>query len=110
MQIAVQRKRPRRYTGVLQHFHNYEHDPQGLNHCKSNGQYTYVIQHVNGKHKISAKVAIGHGRGGKPQMFRFKERLGDGYDMASGVKTSRCSGRIMNRSGKVTTQKRRQII
>jgi len=110
MQITVKRKRPRKYTDVLQHFHNHEHDPQGRNHCKSNGQYTYVIQHVNGKHKISAKVAIGHGRGGKPQMFLFTKRLGDGYDMASGAKIPRRSGRIMNRSGKVKTQKRRQVI
>lgn len=79
-------KSPRKYTGVMQYFHNYEHDPRGLNHCRSAGNYPYEIEHVNGRHKISARIAIGHGRGGKPQKFRFTRKLGSGWDMASGVK------------------------
>lgn len=74
--------------GVLQYFHNYEHDPQGRTHCKSNGNHPYTIEHLNGKHIISKSIAIGHGRGGKPQAFRFTERLGGGYDMSSGVKVT----------------------
>lgn len=78
------KKQPRKYTGPTQYFHNFEHDPDGLNHCKSEGQYPYQIEHVDGKHKISAKIAIGHGKGNKPQAFEFSERLGDGWDLASG--------------------------
>ena len=84
--MVVKRKRHRRYTGVLQYFHNFEHDPTGRNHCKSDGQHPYRIEHVNGKHQISGKMAIGHGRGGKPQKFKFTKRLGSGWDMTSGVK------------------------
>lgn len=82
------RKRTRKYTGALQYFHNFEHSPDGRNHCKSNGTHPYTIRHSNGKHIISSPVAQGHGRGGKPQWFRFKKRLGGGYDMASGVKVA----------------------
>ena len=83
------RKRPRRYTGVLQFFHNFEHDPRGRTHCESHGQFPYSIEHVNGKHRISSREAIGHGRGGKPQKFRFTKRLGSGWDMTSGLKVDR---------------------
>lgn len=83
---AIRRKRPRKYTGVLQYFHNFEHDPQGRTHCSSSGEYPYTIKHSNGKHIISAQMARGHGRGGKPQLFRFTRRLGNGYDLASGEK------------------------
>ena len=81
------RKRPRRYTGTLQFFHNYEHDPAGRTHCQSNGKHPYRITHLNGKHIISSQIAVGHGRGRKPQAFRFTKRLGKGYDMMSGVRT-----------------------
>lgn len=80
------KKRPRKYTGVMQYFHNFEHDPTGRNHCKSSGNYPYTIEHFKGKHKISNNVAIGHGRGGKPQKFLFTKKLGNGYDMSSGIK------------------------
>lgn len=76
----------RKYTGVMQYFHNYEHDPSGRNHCHSAGQYPYQIKHYNGQHVISARIACGHGRGCKTQWFKFTRRLGGGYDMASGVK------------------------
>ena len=78
----------RKYTGVLQYFHNFEHDPTGRSHCHSNGNYPYTIRHYNGKHIISSRIVRGHGRGGKPQWFRFTRRLGGGYDMTSGVKIS----------------------
>ena len=81
------RKRSRQYTGILQYFHNFEHSPQGLNHCKSNGQFPYTIKHHNGKHIISSRLAKGHGRGGKPRMFRFTKREAGGYNMTSGVKS-----------------------
>jgi len=80
------RKSPRKYTGILQFFHNFEHDPKGRTHCHSKGNFPYTIEHMNRKHKISSKTAIGHGRGGKPQKFIFTRKLGDGYDMASGKK------------------------
>ena len=76
----------RKYTGVLQFFHNFEHDPEGLNHCHSDGDHPYTIKHENGKHIISHSIVRGHGRARKPQWFEFTVRLGDGYDMASGNK------------------------
>lgn len=86
--VRQSRKRQRKYTGVLQYFHNYEHDPNGRTHCKSDGNYPYTIKHSNGKHIISSPVAIGHGRGGKRQAFRFTKRVGGGYDMNSGVRVT----------------------
>ena len=78
----------RQYTGLLQYFHNYVHDPTGRNHCSSNGKHPYTIKHQIGKHIISHSIARGHGRGCKPQWFKFTKRLGGGYDMASGVRVS----------------------
>lgn len=82
--MKTQSEQPRKYTGVMQYFHNFEHDPEGLNHCHSIGEYPYTIEHKDGKHIISAPIARGHGRGCKPQWFRFTERTNGGYDMASG--------------------------
>ena len=84
--VPESKKRQRKYTGVLQYFHNHEHSPDGLNHCHSDGQYAYRIRHEDGKHIISSQVVCGHGRGNKPQWFRFTKRLGDGYDMTSAVR------------------------
>lgn len=78
----------RKYGTVASYFHNYEHDPKGRNHCHSDGKHPYRIKHYLGKHVISAKVAVGHGRGDKPQKFRFPKRLGDGYDLSSGVRVA----------------------
>ena len=86
MVVAQYRKRPRKYTGTLQYFHNFEHDPKGRTHCKSSGKYPYRIEHMNGRHVISGRTAIGHGRAGKPQKFMFTKRLGSGWDMTSGIK------------------------
>ncbi|KKM93517.1 hypothetical protein LCGC14_1207600 [marine sediment metagenome] len=80
------KKRKRKYTGTLQFFHNFEHDPEGRTHCKSGGKHPYKIKHLNGKHVISHPVVMGHGVGCKPQWFKFKRKLGGGFDMASGVK------------------------
>lgn len=74
----------RKYTGILQFFHNFEHNAKGRNHCKSAGKYPYNIHHAKGKHVISRSLARGHGRGGKPQWFKFTGRVAGGYDMASG--------------------------
>ncbi|KKL86536.1 hypothetical protein LCGC14_1943770 [marine sediment metagenome] len=79
----------RKYTGTLQYFHNYEHDPEGHKHCKSAGKHPYRIRHSKGKHIISHTIAVGHGKGRKPQWFRFKKRLDGGFDMASGVKINK---------------------
>jgi len=79
----------RKYTGIFQYFHNFEHDPTGRNHCHSDGNYPYRIEHENGKHIISSRIACGHGRGCRPQWFKFTKRLGKGYDMSSGVKIER---------------------
>ena len=72
----------RKYTGVLQYFHNYEHDPEGGTHCIGMPSNPYVIQHEDGKHIISTKFAKGHGRS-DVQWFEFSKRLGLGYDMSS---------------------------
>lgn len=84
---AVNRRRTRKYQdSVAQFFHNFEHDPKGLNHCHSDGQYPYRVSHYNGKHVITGKIACGHGRGRSPQWFMFTQRLGGGFDLASGKK------------------------
>ena len=107
--VVVTRRQPRRYNGVVQLFHNSEHDPRGLNHCTSNGQMPYRIEHVNGKHKITAKVAVGHGRAGKPQTFCFTRRMGNGWDLASGKRITRPQGRVLLPSGKLKKQRRRKL-
>jgi len=76
----------RKYTGTLQYFHNYEHDPEGRKHCTGPRSNPYRIKHSKGRHIISHKTATGHGKGGKTQKFRFPKKLGSGYDLASGVK------------------------
>lgn len=85
----MKRRRARRYTGILQFFHNYEHDPLGRNHCKGPASNPYAIAHVNGRHKISHRYAVGHGRGGVRQWFVFVEPLEDGFNLASGRRVSR---------------------
>lgn len=85
----VKRRRPRQYqSSVAQFFHNYEHDPKGLNHCHSDGQYPYRVFHYGGKHVITGRVACGHGKGGMPQWFMFSRKLGGGWDLSSGQKIS----------------------
>jgi len=84
--MIKKRKSPRNYNRVEPYFHNFEHSPEGLNHCHSDGKNPYRIKHHNRKHVISGNIATGHGRGNKPQKFRFTKRLGDGWDLSSGVK------------------------
>lgn len=78
----------REYTGPTQFFHNYEHDPEGLTHCRGPASNPYRIVHVDGKHAISAEYARGHGKGSHlhapTQWFKFTNRLGLGWDLASG--------------------------
>lgn len=76
----------RKYTGVLQFFHNFEHSEEGTTHCIGPGSNPYTIEHKNGKHIISLHHAKGHGRGNESQWFYFPKKLGSGYDMASGIK------------------------
>jgi len=76
----------RTYNKVSDYFHNYEHDSKGRTHCHSDGKHSYRIKHRNRKHVISNKIATGHGRGNKPQKFRFTRKLGDGWDLSSGAK------------------------
>lgn len=83
----IKRKPQRKYNKVSDYFHNFEHSPSGSNHCHSAGKHPYTISHLGGKHVISGNQATGHGRGNKPQTFKFTKRLGSGYDLASGVKT-----------------------
>jgi len=71
---------------VGQFFHNFEHSPEGRTHCTGPLSNPYRIVHLHGRHQISLPYAKGHGRGGKPQWFRFPKRLGYGYAMASGVR------------------------
>jgi len=86
--VMIKRKRPRKYIGASQHFHNFEHSKEGRTHCTGPISNPYKIEHANGKHKISHQFAKGHGRGGKTQWFRFTKELDDGYDMSSGVKVN----------------------
>ncbi len=76
----------RDYSKVEPHFHNFEHSEAGTTHCHSEGKHPYEIKMVNGKHKITAQVAQGHGYDNEPQWFVFTEKLGDGYDLAAGIK------------------------
>lgn len=87
---GTKRRKVRRYKNcVAEFFHNFEHDPKGLNHCHSDGNHPYRIYHLNGKHVITGMVACGHGRGRKPQWFKFTLKLEKGWDLASGVKIAR---------------------
>ena len=71
---------------VVRHFfHNYEHDSEGRRHCTGPVSNPYKIEHVGGKHKITHKYAKGHGKSRKPQWFKFTKRLGNGWDLSSGV-------------------------
>lgn len=80
------RESQRKYTGVLQFFHNYQHDKEGRRHCSGPLSNPYRIDHVNGKHIITHKYAVGHGKKCKRQWFRFPRRLSFGYDMSHYVK------------------------
>lgn len=81
---------PRKYEDVVDFFHNYEHSPEGLNHCHGSEANPYTITHVNFagriEHKISLSYARGHGRGNEEQWFRFREMLEDGYHLETGEK------------------------
>lgn len=76
----------RKYSGVGQYFHNYEHDPEGRTHCLGPESNPYVIIHSNGKHLINTEYAVGHDKGVNRQWFRFKKKLAGGYDLSSGEK------------------------
>ena len=76
----------REYTGVTQYFHNYEHDPEGLTHCRGPAGNPYRIVHFQGKHIINTEYAKGHGKGNIPQWFRFTKRFGLGWDLTSEIK------------------------
>ena len=84
--VAAEREEGmRNYDKVEDYFHNYEHSDAGLTHCHSEGKHSYTIEHYHGKHKISAQIAVGHGKGNKPVKFRFTKKLGDGWELSSGV-------------------------
>ncbi len=92
----------REYTGVLQFFHNYEHDPEGRTHCYGLRDNPYVIIHMNGKHVISTEFARGHGRR-NTQWFHFTKKYAGGYDMAFYETVGRSdvtATGLINRSGK----------
>ncbi len=95
----------RKYTGVMQFFHNFEHDSEGLNHCHSDGDFPYTIKHKDGKHVISHSIVRGHGRGGKPQWFKFMVRFDDGFDMGSAVRIDA----PLSRKGTRTSPRRKPI-
>lgn len=78
---------------VSWHFHNREHGR--LQHCRGprtfRGQAMrpYTITHDGRGHVIDTKMAVGHGRGRKPVMFEFTERVGRGWRLESGRPTDR---------------------
>jgi len=74
----------RKYTGITQFFHNFEHSKEGTTHCAGPPSNPYRIAHYKGQHIINTSVAKGHGRGNKPQWFEFTEKLGPGYKLTSG--------------------------
>ena len=76
----------RKYTGTLQYFHNYEHDPEGRKHCKGAVSNPYRVKHSEGKHIVNLPYAKGHGKHRKTQWFKFNKRSSGGWDMTSGVK------------------------
>ena len=75
----------RKYIGVSQFFHNYEHDPEGLTHCRGPASNPFRIVHYKGKNIISTEYAKGHGKNKKTQWFRFNKRLGPGWVLTSGI-------------------------
>ena len=75
----------RKYTGITQYFHNYEHDPEGLTHCRGPKSNPYRIVHYKKGHTINVEYAKGHGIGCVPQWFKFTKRLGSGWDLVSGI-------------------------
>ncbi len=77
---------PRKYEAVVDYFHNYEHDPQGLTHCKGSDANPYEIKHFEDKHIISLAYARGHGENNTPQWFHFPKKLRDGFELESGKK------------------------
>lgn len=90
----------REYTGPTQYFHNYEHDPEGRTHCRGPEGNPYRIVHYKGKHIINTQYAKGHGKGNIPQWFKFTDRVGLGWDLASGVKVE---PRDVPNTGKLAT-------
>lgn len=87
----------RKFDKPWDFFHNYEHNPRGRNHCRGPLSNPYIITHEDGKDKISLEYARGHGRAKKMQWFKFTKRLGDGYDLSSGVKIGSPEGALWNR-------------
>ena len=79
----------RKYTGVLQFFHNYSHDPEGRQHCTGAKSNPYIITHFDGKHIINLPYAKGHGKKCKTQWFKFTRKLHGGWDLSSGIKIDR---------------------
>ncbi|MBU2395667.1 MAG: hypothetical protein KKH70_20225 [Gammaproteobacteria bacterium] len=73
----------RKYTGPLQFFHNYEHDPEGRTHCLGPPSNPYIIIHDKGKHKINTPMARGHDKKGDTHWFKFPKIAG-GFDLARG--------------------------
>jgi hypothetical protein len=76
----------RQYTGPLQFFHNYEHDPEGRTHCMGPESNPYIIVHYDGGHVINTEYAKGHDKKRDITWFRFMDKLGPGWDLASGVR------------------------
>uniref|UniRef100_A0A6M3JA74 Putative ligase n=1 Tax=viral metagenome TaxID=1070528 RepID=A0A6M3JA74_9ZZZZ len=74
----------RGYDNVVDYFHNYEHSPEGENHCVGSESNPYEISHLDGKHVISLKYARGHGVGNRPQWFYFPRVLDGGFELESG--------------------------
>jgi len=74
----------RQYTGPLQFFHNYEHDPEGRTHCLGPKSNPYVIVHYDGRHVINVKYAKGHDKKRQGVWFYFPGRIGPGWDLATG--------------------------
>jgi len=81
----------RKYTGVLQYFHNYEHDPEGRTHCTGPASNPYKIVHKDGKHFINTEYAVGHGKNVERQWFKFTKKIDGLWDMSSSEKVDKDS-------------------
>ena len=82
------RRSDRKYTGVLQFFHNYEHDKEGRTHCTGPPSNPWTIEMLGERHVISSQYAMGHGRG-HTQWFKFTEKAPGGWFMKSGQRIDR---------------------
>lgn len=72
------------------HFHSRQHGElkscTGPRTFRGEKQEPYEVTKQDGKLLINKEKAVGHGIKRKPTLFKFTKRVGDKWDLASGVK------------------------